>query len=160
GGAAAGSGGWTGEGALTFVESNPESSAREREPGERDRGREDDGVDDVEDAAEAGEDIGGVLFLAVALDEGFRQVAKHAGEADRQAEADLADPAAAERRLGGELIEKDGGQHREREASGGAFPRLLGTQDRRHLTLAEQAAREIGAAVAHLGDEDRQRQGE
>ena len=97
---------------------------------------------------------------AVALDQRFRQVAEHAGHADRQAEADLA---AQIRRAApaAEAVDRHGRHAPPAPMPPAAsLPGLLRAEHRRHAVPAEQPAGEVGADVAALRHEDRQRQGQ
>src|SRR4051812_22787178 len=58
------------------------------EPAIRHRGGEQDGVEDVEDAAETGDGVGRVFGPGVPLDQRFGEVTEYSGDPDGEAETD------------------------------------------------------------------------
>ena len=116
---------------------------------------EQDAVEDVEQAAHAGDDAAGILDAGGALEEGFGQVADHAADGQEDAEGNGADPRQAEgRERVAQRPDVDGADRgAEGDAAEDAFPRLGRGNARDELVAAAGAADQIGADVRELGGE-------
>src|SRR5260221_234563 len=111
----------------------------EHEVGER--GGEQRAVDDVEDAAEAGDEFAGVFDFGVAFHEGFEQVAELADAADDDAEDEALPPEEAFDSRGAEGADEAGGEEAEEQA----LPGFAGAEPGDELVAAGGLSARIGA---------------
>lgn len=117
------------------------------------RGREQQRVDPVEQAAVAGQDPPGVIGLVGALEDRHRQVAVDGGAGQRRGHDHHLEPGDV---VHPEDLEHDGDDQRGSDASGQAFVGLLGADLGGHLALAEAAAHDVGSGVGEPGHRERE----
>ena len=122
------------------------------------RAGEEDAVEQVEQAAEAGHQRGGVLLSHVPFDERLAQV-PHQADQSQQRAVQQAPPPAGERPCGIEQRRCEPqpqrrSQRRADQRADESCPRLSRTEPRRHLPLPEQPPECVGPRVPHLGGDD------
>lgn len=120
--------------------------------------REQNGIDPVEDAAVAGDDLPAVLHTSLALEEGFNEVAHQTEDLDQKGHHN---PLPNREFHGTEVRnvgKPDGERGRQHAADEKALPGLAGGDARGQLMLAEQRSTEIGERVGGpYQDEEGQR---
>src|SRR5581483_4098226 len=125
----------------------PRSASEKAEQQIRKRRRQQGAVDDIEDAAEAGDDGAAVFDLGVALEEAFEEVAGLAYGADDGAENQRFGRAQGAERIVPGLLAGPPDQGGGAEAAEEALPRLARAEPGDKLVPPERPAAEVGADV-------------
>ena len=125
-----------------------------------DGGGEEEGVGEIEDAADAGEGMAGVFDLGAAFDDGFGEVTGDAGEAEDGGDDEAVGPGDGEEFVG------DGGEKDDGTADGGdegadkTFPGFCGADVGDHLVFADEDTQQIGAHVREFGYDEEEEEEE
>src|ERR1043165_954259 len=110
-------------------------------------------VQQVEDAADAREELSRVLDACFTFEEGFNQIAYDRADTQDDAEDDRVFPVHTGHLVAEEVNEDQAGQRRDHDSAGEAFPSLPRADARNHLVPSNQRTDGVSAGVAEFRDE-------
>lgn len=120
-----------------------------------DRGVKKDAVDEVEDAADAGEKGAGIFDAGFAFENGFDEVADNCGEAQDDAKDRRVEQGHAGEFGRCEMGEGHADAGGDDDGAAEAFPGFAGADARDHFVFADEGAGDVSAEVAEFGDENK-----
>ena len=115
-------------------------------------------VEQVEDAADAGKEISGILYARFAFEQGLDKVADDRGYAENYAKDNRVFPIHATHLVTQEVVEDEAGECGHDNCADKAFPGFARTDARNHFVLTDQRADCISAGIAEFRDEHKVKQ--